>query len=153
MTDAAALSDALRRSNRLLIAALRALAEAGEGERACRLAAEAWSAIRTAAPDEAERLNQALHYLTRHATHGKGETSMSDLHQLDVRELPPRQRHALIFDTCDKLATGDALVLVNDHDPRPLYYQFEAEQPDRFGWEYLERGPEVWRVRITRQAA
>ena len=66
---------------------------------------------------------------------------MSELRQLDVRELPPRQRHALIFDTCDTLATGDALVLVNDHDPRPLYYQFEAEQPGRFGWDYLERGP------------
>jgi uncharacterized protein (DUF2249 family) len=78
---------------------------------------------------------------------------MSDPRQLDVRELPPRQRHALIFDTCDMLATGDALVLVNDHDPRPLYYQFEAEQPGRFGWDYLERGPDVWRVRITRQGA
>jgi hypothetical protein len=65
MTDAAGLSDALRQSNRLLIEALRALAEAGEGERACRIAGAAWSATRRAAPDEAERLNQALHYLTR----------------------------------------------------------------------------------------
>ncbi len=153
MTDPSALSDALHQSNRLLIRALRALAETGDGERACRLAAEAWSAIRQAAPDEAERLNQALHYLTRHANPDKGETPMSDPRQLDVRELPPRQRHALIFDTCGNLAAGDALVLVNDHDPRPLSYQFEAEQPGKFGWEYLERGPEVWRVRITRQAA
>jgi uncharacterized protein (DUF2249 family) len=153
MTDAPQLSDALRHSNRLLIRALRMLREAGDGEPACRIAAEAWSAIRHILPEEAERLNQALHYLTRHANPSKGETPMPDLQQLDVRELPPRQRHALIFETCGDLTTGDAIVLVNDHDPRPLYYQFEAEQPGRFGWEYLERGPEVWRVRITRQAA
>ena len=38
----------------------------------------------------------------------------------------------------------------NDHDPRPLHYEIQAERPGRFDWEYLERGPEVWRVRIGR---
>lgn len=76
---------------------------------------------------------------------------MSDLRQLDVRELPPPHRHALIFATCEQLSLGNAVVLVNDHDPKPLYYQFEAERPGQFGWEYVESGPEVWRVRITRQ--
>lgn len=78
---------------------------------------------------------------------------MSNAQQLDVRDLPPPRRHALIFDTCGKLPVGDAVILVNDHDPKPLYYQFEAEQPGRFGWEYVEAGPEVWRVRITRKNA
>jgi uncharacterized protein (DUF2249 family) len=41
-------------------------------------------------------------------------------------------------------------VLVNDHDPRPLRYQFEAEHAGRYSWDYLEAGPEVWRVRIGR---
>lgn len=153
MTEREALEDALRRSNRLLIRGLRALRDAGEGELACRLAGEAWSAIRGTLPDEAERLNSALHYLTRTLTPKERKRPMPDLQQLDVRELPPRQRHSLIFETCGKLAGGDAIVLVNDHDPRPLYYQFEAEYPGRFGWEYIESGPEVWRVRITRQAA
>jgi len=44
-------------------------------------------------------------------------------------------------------------VLVNDHDPKPLYYQFAAEYPDRFTWDYLEAGPEVWKVRIGRPDA
>jgi uncharacterized protein (DUF2249 family) len=78
---------------------------------------------------------------------------MSTPQQLDVRDLPPARRHALIFDRCGRLDLGDALVLVNDHDPKPLYYQFEAELPGQFAWEYLERGPEAWRVRITRQKA
>lgn len=74
---------------------------------------------------------------------------MTNPQQLDVRDLPPLQRHTLIFEVCGKLPVGNAVILVNDHDPKPLYYQFEAEQPGRFGWDYVESGPEIWRVRIT----
>jgi uncharacterized protein (DUF2249 family) len=69
---------------------------------------------------------------------------------LDVRELPPATRHATIFETLAGLAPGSDLVLINDHDPKPLYYQLSAEQPGAFSWEYLEQGPTVWRVRIGR---
>ncbi|WP_284614749.1 DUF2249 domain-containing protein [Aquabacterium humicola] len=71
---------------------------------------------------------------------------------LDVRALPPRERHPLIFSTFRGLAAGEAMQLVNDHDPRPLYHHFQAELPGGFGWDYLESGPETWRVRITRLA-
>ncbi|MFO7262112.1 MAG: DUF2249 domain-containing protein [bacterium] len=70
---------------------------------------------------------------------------------LDVRVIPPREKHPTIFRTFEALAPGDSFVLINDHDPRPLRYQFEAELSGRFGWEYLEQGPEVWRVRITKR--
>jgi uncharacterized protein (DUF2249 family) len=70
--------------------------------------------------------------------------------ELDVREVAPRVRHPLIFSTFDELQAGESFVLVNDHDPRPLYYQFEAERHDQFRWEYLANGPEEWQVRITR---
>ena len=72
---------------------------------------------------------------------------------LDVRAEPPARRHQLIFDTYGDLASGAGFVLVNDHDPKPLYYQLAAEHPDEFEWAYLEEGPEVWRVRIGRPAA
>jgi len=71
---------------------------------------------------------------------------------LDVRNVVPRERHTLIFDTFGALQPGQAFVLINDHDPKPLYYQFQAEQSGRFSWDYLEQGPEVWRVRIGRSA-
>lgn len=71
---------------------------------------------------------------------------------LDVRNVIPRERHPLIFGTFRKLGRGDAFVLVNDHDPKPLYYQFQAELGEPFQWEYLESGPEVWKVRIGRSA-
>lgn len=69
---------------------------------------------------------------------------------VDVRNIQPRDRHPLIFNTFDSLPTGEALELVNDHDPKPLYYQFSHERTGLFGWEYLEQGPDVWRVRISR---
>ena len=67
---------------------------------------------------------------------------------LDVRELVPRERHARIFAQFEQLAPGEALLLINDHDPKPLYYQFQAERPGEVDWQYVEQGPEVWRVRI-----
>ena len=72
---------------------------------------------------------------------------------LDVRSEIPKRRHELIFETFADLAPGSAYVLVNDHDPKPLYYQLQAEHSGEFGWDYVEDGPDVWRVRITRTAA
>ena len=70
--------------------------------------------------------------------------------EIDVRSLVPMQRHQKIFQLVDELAPGGKFVLVNDHDPKPLYYQLEAEHPQPFSWTYLERGPQVWRVEIGR---
>ena len=72
---------------------------------------------------------------------------------IDVRTIVPRERHPLIFRTFEGLRPGEAFELVNDHDPKPLYYQFQAELGPVFDWQYLEQGPEVWRVRIGRAAA
>ncbi len=71
---------------------------------------------------------------------------------IDVRTLPQRDRHAFVFATFDRLPVGGAFTLVSDHDPRPLSYQFAAERPNAYSWEYLARGP-IWRVRVTRTAA
>ena len=71
---------------------------------------------------------------------------------IDVRPIPPRERHPLLFQTFDDLAVGESFELVNDHDPKPLYYQFVAERPGQLGWEYLEEGPETWRVVLSKQA-
>jgi len=75
---------------------------------------------------------------------------MTDSRVLDVRTLVPAERHRRIFATYEGLAAGDIFELVNDHDPKPLYYQFDAEHHGAFSWRYLEQGPEVWRVEIGR---
>jgi uncharacterized protein (DUF2249 family) len=69
---------------------------------------------------------------------------------VDVRAIEPRYRHPLIFDTFDNLPVGQSMVLVNDHEPRPLYYQFLHERSGQFDWAYLQDGPIEWQVRIVR---
>ena len=75
---------------------------------------------------------------------------MEENHILDVRELPARLRHERIFSDFHHLKPGESFVLINDHDPKPLYYQFQAEYTGQFAWTYLQQGPEIWRVRIGR---
>lgn len=71
---------------------------------------------------------------------------------VDVRQIPPRERHPMIFQTFDSLAPEQSFILINDHDPKPLYYQFVHERDGQFNWEYLEEGPETWKVQISRIA-
>ena len=74
----------------------------------------------------------------------------TDENTLDVRPIPPKEKHPTIFETFDELAPGEHFVIVNDHDPKPLRYQFEAERPGEMEWAYLEEGPKVWKVRIAK---
>ncbi len=143
----------------LLLDAAGALAAGGQGDRACRTVASAWALLRAPRPDLAVRVTAALHKLARSVTavpvsfsSGRGESAKGD-GVLDVRDMAPAQRHEVIFATYSALAPGTGFVLVNDHDPKPLYYQFEAEHAGQFSWDYLEAGPRVWRVRIGRPEA
>ena len=164
----------------LLLQAATALARAGQADRACRLAAAAWAALREPRPDLAVKVTAALHGLARHAGGAPAQagpaggnpavrTPASDP-DLDVRDLPPARRHEAIFAAYHALTPGTGFVLVNDHDPKPLRYQFEAEHAGQFTWDYLaSRAADVagadraaahghafqarrdWRCRIGRQ--
>ncbi len=143
---------------RFLLEAADALAGAGEGDQACRLVARAWATLRSPRPDLSVALSAALHRLARSVTAEPVTLSTRAFQPtpdspgtLDVRSLAPAQRHERIFATYAALAPGTSFVLVNDHDPKPLRYQFEAEHPTAFTWDYLEAGPRTWRVRIGRQ--
>lgn len=70
---------------------------------------------------------------------------------LNVTLLEPRQKHPTIFVRFDALEEGENLIIHNDHDPKPLYYQLLGERGNIFIWEYLEEGPEWWKVRITKR--
>lgn len=75
---------------------------------------------------------------------------MNTKNTIDVRTLPGPQRHPLIFKTFESLQPGEALELINDHDPFPLQNQFNFMKRGQYSWDYLEQGPSVWRVRIGR---
>ena len=141
----------------LLLDATYELAGAAQADRACQLAAAAWVRLRGPRPDLAVRVTAALHRLARSATaapvtfHAGPEVDGEQPDPvLDVRALAPAMRHESIFVAYGQLAPGAGFVLVNDHDPKPLQYQFEAEHTGQFTWAYLEAGPRTWRVRIGR---
>lgn len=69
---------------------------------------------------------------------------------LDVTQIEPRLKHPTIFQKFDALSGGEAFVIHNDHDPKPLYYQMVAERGETFDWKYLEEGPEIWKVKISK---
>ena len=70
--------------------------------------------------------------------------------EIDIRAVPRPQRHPLIFAKFDSLAVGSSFRLLNDHDPVPLSQQFESLRHGQAAWEYLERGPNIFRIRITK---
>lgn len=81
---------------------------------------------------------------------GKGEEPQVSPFILDVRPFPPWERHPKIFDIFDGLKKGETLKIINDHDPRPLHYQFIMERPGQFEWQSREISPREWEAVITR---
>ncbi|HEY9556648.1 MAG TPA: DUF2249 domain-containing protein [Acidimicrobiales bacterium] len=71
---------------------------------------------------------------------------------LDLRTMPPAERHRRIFEDLDALAPGETLALVNDHRPSPLRYQLEATRAGQYQWEDGDDGPEVYTASITCRA-
>ena len=72
---------------------------------------------------------------------------------LNVSVIEPRLKHPTIFKQFDELQAGENFIILNDHDPKPLYYQMIAERGETFNWEYLAEGPLEWQVRITKLAS
>ena len=79
-----------------------------------------------------------------------GEVDGPELPELDARSVPHAIRHATIFGALDSVRSGGGLVLVAPHDPLPLLRQLEGREPGAFAVDYLERGPEAWRLRFIR---
>lgn len=81
-----------------------------------------------------------------------GEADEAGLPELDVRAIPHAIRHATVLGALDGVGGGQGLVLRVSHDPVPLLGQLERRSPGVFAVDYLERGPEVWRLRLVRKA-
>ena len=79
---------------------------------------------------------------------GRSHSKKGEETVLDLRPMPPFKRHTKIFQVWDGLKAGESMRIINDHNPKPLHYQFEAELTDRYSWEYLQEGPKDWEVRI-----
>lgn len=78
------------------------------------------------------------------------EFIMTIMAQIDVREIPPRERHSRIFQSFDSLRPGEKIEITSDHEPRPLLAQFADTRPDTFEARFTESGPTVWKLEIER---
>lgn len=74
------------------------------------------------------------------------------LPELDVQTIPHAIRHASIFGAIESLAPRGGMIISATHDPVPLLQQLEAKHGDAYTVEYLDRGPERWRILIRRAA-
>jgi uncharacterized protein (DUF2249 family) len=72
--------------------------------------------------------------------------------ELDVQTIPHAVRHAAIFGALEALQRGSGLIISATHDPVPLLTQLGQRHPDAFEVDYLDRGPERWRIRLVRVA-
>lgn len=70
---------------------------------------------------------------------------------IDVRAIPSHERHPVIFASLEALKPRESLMIVSDHEPRPLQYQLQTRFPGLFDWRYVEQGPQTWRVVVTRE--
>lgn len=74
--------------------------------------------------------------------------------RLDVRPVEPKDRFERIMGEYERLAAGESMELTVDHDPKCMYYTLLATHgAPAFSFEYLEDGPETWRVRVGREGA
>jgi uncharacterized protein (DUF2249 family) len=106
--------------------------------------------------------HEAVHEAAHHEEAGQqgcgghtctcGEVDGPGLPELDARAVPHAIRHATIFGALDAVQPGSGLVLVAPHDPLPLLAQIEQRTPGMFEVDYLERGPEAWRLSFVRSA-
>lgn len=78
---------------------------------------------------------------------------MSDTMKLDVRPVEPKDRFERIMSAYESLPVNATLELVVDHDPKCMYYTLQATRgDDAFTFDYLDNGPEVWRVQVCRRS-
>ncbi len=72
------------------------------------------------------------------------------LPELDVRVIPHAVRHAAIHGVVDSLASGAGVLLIANHDPLPLLAQIKQRHGSAVTSDYVESGPEVWKLKLER---
>ena len=72
--------------------------------------------------------------------------------ELDATRIPHEIRHAAILGALQGIGAGGSMVLVAPHDPLPLLAQIDASWPGVFVREYVQAGPDAWKIRFTRRA-
>lgn len=72
---------------------------------------------------------------------------------LDVRDIPPAERHPKIHTAFEELSSGESLTIINDHNPKPLFYEMQAEVDtfDAEGYEVDQLEPDEFAATFPKQ--
>jgi len=72
---------------------------------------------------------------------------------VDARKIPPSERHSKIHDTFAAMDSGEVLELINDHEPKPLFYEMRAEVEsfDADAYEAEREGDEKFVARFPKK--
>lgn len=135
---------------RVTVQAIRGHITFYEGASPCELHAGEVVCIESGAPHRIEAHEDSVLFVL--ATE-EANTSPRASRELDLRHVPRPERHPLVFASLDALALGESFVLINDHDPIPLSRQIEERRPGQVTWEYEQREPGMFRIRIKRIAS
>jgi uncharacterized protein (DUF2249 family) len=72
---------------------------------------------------------------------------------VDLDVLPSGQAAGAAVDRLLRLRPREQVELRSSRDPWPIWQQMNDLYPDRYGFVYLQEGPERWRVQVTCRAA
>lgn len=74
---------------------------------------------------------------------------------IDVRSMPPEQRHEYVFKVFDELEPGQVLTLVNDHEPVHLlrFMRHERRDFDPDSYTSYQKEPSVWVATFGKRAS
>jgi uncharacterized protein (DUF2249 family) len=70
---------------------------------------------------------------------------------IDLDALPPEQAVAAVTERLLQLRRGEDVELRSRSDPFPVWQRMDEVAPLRYGFVYLEDGPDHWQVRVTRR--
>lgn len=93
---------------------------------------------------------EVVAHITKLHEGAQAEVDIPVVDSIDLRPFPPAERHEKFFKAFDDLKPGESFEFINDHDPKPLYYQMEAEIKIPFKWDYLLKGPEEWKIKVSK---
>jgi regulator of cell morphogenesis and NO signaling len=70
---------------------------------------------------------------------------------LNFDSFEPHVQHAIVFSLYEGLRDGESFHIQNSTEPKSLYEELSAVNIPALNCEYVERGPDKWKIRISKQ--
>ncbi|HEY8363067.1 MAG TPA: DUF2249 domain-containing protein [Tissierellaceae bacterium] len=73
------------------------------------------------------------------------------LKQIDTSGYDLNSKTEIVLNNFDQLPVGEKMILINDSDPSHIFNELEKKRYGKFEWEYIEKGPDVWKVALAKK--